>query len=696
MQRNRLAEETSPYLLQHANNPVDWFAWGPEALARAKSEDKPILLSIGYSACHWCHVMERESFEDEATAALMNARFVNIKVDREERPDLDHIYQLVVQLMGRNGGWPLTVFLTPDQRPFFGGTYYPPTPKYGMPSFSQVLVAIADAYRDRRDEVRDQASELVSAIEQIGSDAAVASEAITTAHLARAAEKLGKRFDDQHGGFGSRPKFPSTMALDVLLTHALTSGDLAAKNRVKHALDAMQAGGIHDQLGGGFHRYSTDERWLVPHFEKMLYDNALLLRLYANGFRVFSDQAYAQTARDIVTWLSREMTRDDGLFFSAQDADSEGEEGKFFAWTAQELASALGDDGPLACAFWGVTKAGNFAEPGNERRGASVLSRGMTIEELAAEHGCSPPDAHASIERSRTTLFALRSKRAKPFRDEKVMVSLNALMICALADASSALDEPGWLEVALGAFERLWSLATTTNDGARLARYIKDADVVGAGFLEDYAYLGNAALDLYEACGEPELVAKARALAAAIDRRFRDHAAGGFFLAHIDGEPLIVRSKDSFDHSMPSGAASASLLFLRLGTMADDASLAIAEQEISRWGKSAEDPFGHASSVLAVDTLARGFTEVVILGDSLEELRPWRRLLGAEPLVHSLIAQVDRSRATSIAVVTRLIEGKTSRGGVAAWVCQAKACSPPFTTPSGLVAHCRRAGKSWE
>src|SRR5580658_8485744 len=363
---NRLAGEASPYLQQHADNPVDWYPWGPEALEKAKREDKPILLSIGYSACHWCHVMERESFEDEAIASAMNASFVSVKVDREERPDLDHVYQLVVQLMGRSGGWPLTVFLTPDQKPFFGGTYFPPADRYGMPGFPKVLQAVWEAYRTRREEVDDQSAKLTHAIEQVAADEthAVADEAgasasgpgASAALVAEAGKKLASRFDRVHGGFGHRPKFPNTMSLDVLLR-------TGQKELVRKALDAMRAGGIWDHLGGGFHRYSTDERWLVPHFEKMLYDNALLLRLYADAWRVTGEPLYAETARSIAAYLAREMTAPDGGFYATQDADSDGEEGKFFVWTPAEIDAACGDDDDAARAAkaaFDVTDAGNF------------------------------------------------------------------------------------------------------------------------------------------------------------------------------------------------------------------------------------------------------------------------------------------------------------------------------------------------
>ncbi len=682
---NRLHKETSPYLLQHARNPVDWYAWGPEALARAKAENKPILLSIGYSACHWCHVMERESFEDERTASLMNAHFVNIKVDREERPDLDQIYQLVVQLMGRSGGWPLTVFLTPDQKPFFGGTYYPPVPRYGMPSFSQVLVALSDAYRDKPRDIADQADELSAAIAEVGKNEATARGDLTVGLLERAASKLTLRFDDTHGGFGARPKFPNTMALDLLLLHAMTSDDLASKNRVKHALDAMQDGGIHDQLGGGFHRYSTDEKWLVPHFEKMLYDNALLLRLYGNGVRAFGDETYAATARHIVRWLFREMTRADGLFFSAQDADSEGEEGKFFVWTEEEIRTVLSaEDARVAIAFFGVTKEGNFAEPGHAPTGTSVLHRACSIEEVAASLSLSPDEASLALGRATDKLFHSRDARSKPFRDDKVMVSLNALMIGALTDAGMALHESSWIEHARTAFDRLWQEACTQPEDVRVARYLKDEQRVGTGFLDDYAYLADAALRLYEATADPQYVKRAMSLAQAMDSRFRD-VAGGLFLASNDGERLIVRTKDSFDHAVPAASAIAVSVFARLGTLVDPKFRLVAEAELRLHVKAAETPLGYASTLFAIDALARGFTEVVVLGADDSSAA----LLDAAAQVylpHPLLARVDLSEPSSVAVCALLLEGKTPQEHPVAYVCRAGACSQPVATPATLTA----------
>jgi uncharacterized protein len=443
----------------------------------------------------------------------------------------------------------------------------------------------------------------------------------------------------------------------------------------------MQSGGIHDQLGGGFHRYSTDERWLVPHFEKMLYDNALLLRLYGNGVRVFGEQSYADTARGIVEWLSREMTRDDGVFFSAQDADSEGEEGKFFVWTAEEIARLLPSDARLVCDAFGVTEEGNFAEPGHEPDGASVLFR-------------SQPVAHENLEafaRCKAAMMAAREKRPKPFRDDKVMVSLNALMIGALADAGLALDEPSWIERARIAFERLWSLTTTNDASVRLARYVKDEHVVGSGFLDDYAYLASAALDLYEATGLATFVVRARALAQSIDAHFRDRKGGGFFMSATDGETLIVRSKDVFDHAVPSGAAVAVTTFLRLGSLVDESWLNIAEEELSQWVTMADEPFGHAALVLALDLLARGSTEVVVANDMEGMLA---RAVGRQSMVHRLLARVDLSDPSSREACHRLLDGKESNRDAVAWICQAKACSRPLTNALDVTTHLQELRKS--
>jgi uncharacterized protein YyaL (SSP411 family) len=670
---NRLAREASPYLQQHAHNPVDWYPWGAEALDRARQEDRPILLSIGYSACHWCHVMERESFEDEAIAALMNQWFVNVKVDREERPDLDQVYQLVVQLMGRSGGWPLTVFLTPDQKPFFGGTYFPPVDRYGMPGFPKVLQAIREAYRARRDEVDAQSAELVKAIAEVASGEARATAAgggLGPDLLAGAAAKLAARFDERHGGFGHKPKFPSTMGLDVLLR----AGDVA---RVRKALDGMRAGGIWDHLGGGFHRYSTDERWLVPHFEKMLYDNALLLRLYVDGWRATGHAPYADTAREIGRYLLREMRDPSGGLYSTQDADSEGEEGKFFVWTPAEVdAACAGDDEAARAAkhVWGVTAHGNF-----EESGATVLS-----------HVADPRDdaERAALERAREAMWAVRETRPKPFRDEKILASWNALAIGALADAAVALGEPAFLAAATDAMrfvER--ELVVREADGAaRVRRLAKDGAVKGAGFLDDHAYVADAALDLYEATGDPAWVDLARALAKSLVARFHDAAGGGFFFVPDDGESILVRAKDPYDHAVPSGASVACRALLRLGALVDPALAEPATRAVEALAAAArENPGGMSNTVSLADRLVRGTTDVVLVGlRASDATQALARAAFQAPVRDRVVAWVDPSDARSAAAAAALAEGKPAGATPVAYVCRGRACSLPIAEPEEL------------
>ncbi|HLK37748.1 MAG TPA: thioredoxin domain-containing protein, partial [Polyangiaceae bacterium] len=558
---NRLAEEASPYLQQHANNPVDWYPWGPEALARARNEDRPIFLSIGYSACHWCHVMERESFENEPIARLMNEWFVNVKVDREERPDLDNVYQLVVQLMGRSGGWPLTVFLTPDQKPFFGGTYFPPSDRYGLPGFPTVLQAVWEAFRARRDQVDTQAGELARAIAEVAAgEARAAGGALAPELLARAGAKLEAKFDDVHGGFGGRPKFPNTTALGVLLR----AGDVA---RVRKALDAMRAGGIWDHLGSGFHRYSTDERWLVPHFEKMLYDNAQLLRLYADAWRVTGDAGYEATARAIASYVAREMTAPDGGFYATQDADSEGHEGRFFVWTREQVEAACGDDAEatrVALAVYDVTAEGNF-----EGSGATVLATPAPLAAVAGRLGMAPAAVEAALERARSRMLAERERRPRPFRDEKILASWNGLMAGALADAGAAFGDAAMVEAAAKSLSFVERSLVTRDGGTRVLRHFKDGAVRGPGFLDDHAFVGDAALDLYEATGDARWAALARELGESILAHFADREGGGFFFSPDDGESILVRAKDAYDHAVPSGASIACRLLLRLGALVD-------------------------------------------------------------------------------------------------------------------------------
>ncbi len=671
---NRLAGEASPYLQQHAHNPVDWYPWGPEALERAKREDKPILLSIGYSACHWCHVMERESFEDEQIAKLMNGWFVNVKVDREERPDLDQVYQLVVQLMGRSGGWPLTVFLTPDQRPFFGGTYFPPVDRYGMPGFPKVLQAIWEAYHSKRDEVVAQSAELTRAIQQVGSgEGSEAAPAPSADLVKRGAAKLVARFDDVHGGFGHRPKFPNTMSLDVLLR----TGDVA---RVRKALDGMRAGGIWDHLGGGFHRYSTDEHWLVPHFEKMLYDNALLLRLYVDAWRVTRDERYAETARAIAVYLTREMTSPEGAFYATQDADSEGEEGRFFVWTPEQVDEACAGDAEAARAakrVWGIDAQGNF-----EGRAETVLS-------LVSPP--SDPEETAALERARRAMFDAREKRPKPFRDEKILASWNALTIGALADAGGALGETAMLAAAARAMDYVERvlLAPEGQSRARVLRLAKDGAAKGSGFLDDHAYVADAALDLYDATGAARYVQLARRLADSILVHFHDEKEGGFFFTPDDGESILVRAKDPYDHAVPAGATVACRVLLRLGALVDERYAATATRSVERLaGAAADNPMGMSGTLSLVDRLVRGSVDVVLVGARGSEPTRSRELERAPMrayLPDRVMAWVDPSDPASIEACRLLAEGKPAEPQPAAYVCRGRTCSLPVQTAEELA-----------
>jgi hypothetical protein len=682
---NRLAREASPYLQQHAHNPVDWFPWGEEALTKAKTEDKPILLSIGYSACHWCHVMERESFEDADIARQMNDDFVAIKVDREERPDLDHIYQRVVQLMGRSGGWPLTVFLTPEQRPFFAGTYFPPRDRYGISGFPTVLTAIADIYRTRRGDVEKSAQELSRALSRVGvlekSDAA--SARLGPDLLERVAGKLLGKFDPRHGGFGARPKFPNTMCLDVLLRRGVEERHVQAAESVQLALTRMRAGGIWDQLGGGFHRYSTDERWLVPHFEKMLYDNALLLRLYTDAFRAFGDGAHAATARGIGAYLLAEMESPAGGFFASQDADSEGAEGRFFIWTEDQIRAVLADDDIAARAalrYYGVTPAGNF-----ESTGASVLYESRPPSAVAAELGMSIAEVEQALARARTKLRAAREKREKTFRDEKILASWNGLVIGALADASSPLGEPSFLAAALRAYDRVERDLVSDRGVARL---VKDGVVRGPGFLDDYAFLASAAEDLHEATGNSRYLGAAARLADMLLLQFWDDAEGGFFYTPKDGEKLITRSKDPFDQAVPSGGSIAALALLRLGAITDEKYGEPARRYLEQVAPSAiENPFAFGQTIGVLDRLVRGSTDVVILG-GVENAAAMalHRTAMATYLPNRNLVWADPSSAASLAAAPLLTRDKPADGAPVAFVCRGRTCSAPVREPSELRA----------
>lgn len=656
---NRLGAELSPYLQQHAHNPVDWYPWGEEALTRARNEDLPILLSIGYSACHWCHVMERESFDDEVIAAQMNASFVNIKVDREERPDLDKIYQTAVQLMTRrSGGWPLTVFLTPSLEPFYGGTYFPPADRHGMPGLPRILQSVAEAYRTRGEEIESIGSEVLGAIRSLDDDqgrAPVDSESVLSA-----TRSLALRFDDRYGGFGDAPKFPNTLSLEAMLRAHRSTGDETWLSRVRQAVDAMIDGGIHDQLGGGFHRYSTDARWRVPHFEKMLYDNALIARLLVDLWRVTKDARYRRVCESLLAYVEREMSAEDGGFFATQDADSEAREGAFFVWSPDTLVEVLGsEDGDLAARAFGVDEAGNF------EAGESVLHRARTPASLAAQRGEAADIVAKRLEGIRKKLFETRELRPKPFRDEKIVTAWNGWMAGAFAQAGAAFDEPRFVARAEAA---LRFLEDELFSEGRLARVSKGGRHEGRGFLVDYAASANAALDLYEATFDERWSSFATELVDAAVTKFWDEERGLLFFAEPTDD-LVLRSEDNIDGEVPAASTEMLTALLRLdGLVANPVYGRIADEVLQRRASTIGDnPGAFAGLIGVVDRWVRGSTHIVVVNRA------------RDPAITSL-ADVARATFVPNRVLANAHDGDSdglpttpSRPGV--YVCQDRTCS---------------------
>jgi hypothetical protein len=547
---NALANETSPYLRQHAENHVDWLPWGPAAFARARSEDRPLLVSIGYSSCHWCHVMERESFEDPRTAELMNESFVCVKVDREERPDVDALYMEAVQAMTGRGGWPLNVFLTPEQLPFYGGTYYPPEPRNGMPAWTQVLNAIAESWSEHRDEIRSGGKELRERLSG-GALLRPSLRPVDAGALDAAVAEMEEAYDARNGGFGGAPKFPHASAVEFLLLRG-------EREMALGTLRAMAAGGIHDQIGGGFARYSVDAAWTVPHFEKMLYDNALLARAYLHGFQASHEPRLLEVCRDTLGWVLREMRGPEGGFYSALDADSEGMEGRFYLWSIPELREALGEDAELAIAWLGATEQGNFVDPHHPQPGLNVLTdRGPRPDQDGAEESIG--------ERIRHRLLEARERRQRPALDDKRLTSWNALMIAALADAGAALAAPEYTEAATSCAE--FVLRDLRDERGRLLRTYNDGQAKIGAYLEDHAFLLEALIALFEATCEERWFQETVTLAEDMIARFADPEHGGFFSTAADGEELIARRKDLEDTPIPSGSSSAAVGLLRLSEL---------------------------------------------------------------------------------------------------------------------------------
>jgi len=671
---NRLAKEKSPYLLQHAHNPVDWFPWGEEAFTKAHKEGKPILLSIGYSTCHWCHVMERESFESEEVAKFLNAHFVSIKVDREERPDVDKIYMTAVQAMGQGGGWPLNVFLTPDLKPFYGGTYFPPQPKFGRPSFTQLLERVNEIWQTRGDEIRATAGQMTEQLADINLPDAAPDAMLSPEFLSHAARVMKQEFDPRFGGFGNAPKFPRPTQPAFLLRHGVRHKDDDAIKMVLFTCDRMAAGGMHDQLGGGFARYSVDAEWLVPHFEKMLYDNAQLVQLYLEAHLVSGEKRFADVARDILRYVVRDMTHPEGGFYSAEDADSEGHEGKFYCWTKKELEQLLtADEAKVAIRYFGITEEGNFEdhshpEPLKQQNVLSIVEPKLN-------------DAEAKLLASaKQKMFNARAKRVRPHLDDKILASWNGLMLGAVARAGAVLKEEAYLKLAEknAAFlkAKLWDAKTKT-----LYHRWRDGERDTVQLLEAYAYLLGGVIELYEATLKPEHLEFAIALADAMIAKFGDTKDGGFFQAPVSGD-LIMRVKEDYDGAEPSGNSTATLALLRLAAITDNkAYREQAEKTLRVFAARMEKvPQAVPNLLLGLDWWLDEPKRVVITGDPAS--KEARALIHAAHAVYQPNKVVLGNRGPVEPFARTLPE----KDGPAAYLCTGTECKPPTNEAPKLQA----------
>ncbi|HKV37103.1 MAG TPA: thioredoxin domain-containing protein [Pyrinomonadaceae bacterium] len=660
---NHLINESSPYLLQHAHNPVDWYPWGEEAFAKARGENKPVLLSIGYSACHWCHVMAHESFEDEDIAQLMNELFVNIKVDREERPDLDQIYMNAVQMMTHHGGWPMTVFLTPEGVPFYGGTYFPPQDRYNMPGFPRVLISVAEAYRDRHEEIVENGTTLLQELRRL-SESGGASNPIEKELLDAAYAGIARSYDSISGGFGGAPKFPPAMALEFLLRTYKRTGNNEALEMVRHTAQKMAHGGIYDQLGGGFHRYSTDAKWLVPHFEKMLYDNALLSRFYLHYFQVEREPLARETVAGILDYVLREMTDPAGGFYSTQDADSEGHEGKFFVWDLDEITSVLGEAGSSSFnSYYNVTEGGNF-------EGKNILN-------------VNNPTAYPPDPDNKPKLFEYREQRIKPDRDEKIITAWNGLMLASFAEAGVILQRPDYTEAARRNAE--FVLTNLRRDGFLLRTY-KDGVAKFNAYLEDYAFFVEGLVTLYETTGEFRWLKESIALTDRMIEEFWDAEGGGFFFTGKSHEELIVRSKDYFDNATPSGNSVAADVLLRLAILTNKENyreiaqkvLAVISDQVRRY------PSGFGYALSAMDFLLSSPKEVAIVGKDEADIQPLLQETWRKYLPNKVVAPGSIDDSEAIASIPLLENRPLLDGRATAYVCENYTCKQPVTSTADL------------
>ena len=683
---NHLAHEKSPYLLQHAANPVDWYPWGDEAFAKARREDKPIFLSIGYSTCHWCHVMERESFEDDSVAALLNRDFVSIKVDREERPDVDRIYMTAMQAMGMGGGWPLNVFMTPDRKPFFGGTYFPRSAMHGRPGLLQLLPRVHEAWRDERSSIEATGAQVIAALDAMNQPdrAGPARERL----IAMAVDSLQHSADHTLGGFGGAPKFPSVVNLDLLTRWVARDPKhhAPALTLVEGQLDAMAGGGIRDQIGGGFHRYSTDREWLVPHFEKMLYDQAQLAWAYLEGYQLTHRERYALVARGVFDDVTRDLSGKDGGFLSAEDADSEGEEGRFYVWTPAQLGAALSpEDAALVATRYGVTPAGNF------EHGASILHEAVPLERAAAAHGITPGAAEPRLAQARATLLEVRSRREHPHLDDKVLTSWNGLMISAFARGARVLGDPQLAARGARAGEFVWAHLVTESPGQplRLARRWRAGEAAGAGQLDDYAFLAFGYLDLYGATHDPRWLERSVAITEAMVARFYDPAHGGFFESPGSDPSIAVRMKDGFDGAEIAGNSIAAWMLVSLGRLLDRREwLEAAERTFDYYaGRIGGAPLAMPRMLVAMDLARATPRHIVIAGDpQAADTRALIAEVDRRFLPHDVLLVVDGGeRQRRLGALAPFVTPLTRHAGAAtAYICVGYACQLPLTDPKAF------------
>lgn len=680
---NRIANETSPYLLQHANNPVDWYPWGDEAFAMARDADKPVLLSVGYSSCHWCHVMAHESFEDPVTADLMNRYFVNIKVDREERPDVDSVYMTAVQALTGSGGWPMTVFMTPDGRPFYAGTYFPPEDGHGRPGFRRVLQFLHEKWTEDRGKVLESAQSLTEHLQAASARVAGPGASISYETANAAVERIAEHYDTTWGGIGTAPKFPAPSNLEFLLAvhhreGSATEVGQAALEMVLHTLRAMATGGMYDQLGGGFARYSVDERWMVPHFEKMLYDNAQLARLYLHAYQVTGDEGLARIVRETLDFLLREMQDPAGGFHAALDADSEGIEGKYYVWTIEQVRDVLGDDTDLAIGWYGLTPEGNFHDPHHpELAGRNVLSARPDLAALLSRFGLDEEQLLDRIDGIQARLLQARGQRVRPGLDDKVLTSWNGLALAAFAEAARVLDEPeyGLAAVRLAAF-----LRESCFQGGRLLHTWKGGVAKVEGMLEDYAYVGLGLVELYKLTGEIDHLEWARDLLDNILKRFRDAERGGFYETPDDGEALIVRQKPFFDAATPSGNGAAALFALWMGRYYGPAAWEhVADEVVANVADHLlQAVTGFGTILQAIEFALAPHREIAIVGDVLER-GPLERVVAARFLPWTVIAPSADGEGLPV------FEGREPTGEALAYVCENMTCQMPARTPGELV-----------